>query len=91
MVEGVTGAAFAFGGSLKAPVAMLGAFVLMPAFDDPADARAQAVLKECLPDRDVVRIPLRLCGYTDDGPRTTGLEDLFSGEGHGNSPSSAAP
>jgi len=33
--------------------------VLMPAFDQPTDARAAAILAECLPHRDVVAIPSR--------------------------------
>ena len=33
--------------------------VLMPAYDDPADDVALAVLKRCFPDRDVVPIPCR--------------------------------
>jgi agmatine/peptidylarginine deiminase len=33
--------------------------VLMPAYGDPADARAQAVLAEAFPDREIVPIPCR--------------------------------
>lgn len=33
--------------------------VLMPAYGDPADARAQAVLAEAFPDREVVPVPCR--------------------------------
>ncbi len=33
--------------------------VLMPAYGDPADARAQAVLAEAFPDREIVPVPCR--------------------------------
>ena len=33
--------------------------VLMPAYGDPADVRAQAVLAEAFPDREIVPIPCR--------------------------------
>jgi agmatine/peptidylarginine deiminase len=33
--------------------------VLMPAYGDPADARAAAVLEKAFPDRDVVQVPCR--------------------------------
>lgn len=33
--------------------------VLMPAYDDPADARAAAVLAQAFPDRDILPIPCR--------------------------------
>jgi agmatine/peptidylarginine deiminase len=33
--------------------------VLMPAYDDPADARVQAVLAEAFPDREIVPVPCR--------------------------------
>ena len=33
--------------------------VLMPAYGDPADAHAQAVLAEAFPDREIVPVPCR--------------------------------
>jgi agmatine/peptidylarginine deiminase len=33
--------------------------VLMPAYGDPADAKAAAVLAEAFPDREVVQVPCR--------------------------------
>ncbi|MCX7556743.1 agmatine deiminase family protein [Xanthomonadaceae bacterium JHOS43] len=33
--------------------------VLMPAYDDPADARAAAVLAQAFPDREIIQVPCR--------------------------------